>query len=323
MKKETKNNIVNQLIESIQKMSAQVLHKNLQGLDMDRYTKVINHLTPQKFKELVEYDSTVEKYSYIWRNSKSIKMCLLDAIDPILLIKIGAKVSASDTSWGNWRYDQDDKEYARDLAEYLSNCSSERLSEIIICLVESTKNVTAPASERNYDIFKFIKGKEFPFETIYLLHHVHPKNLFLAINMISTDNLKRIFWLVNNFIEENDPFESVFHGRYGKKYHFDNEVFECIGKHIGVLPDSFLLKFLNSFGEETQDLIMPHIGKERIVAMHSAGFSIRDLYIPIEWNLFPDKKSNEHLIEKIESGEMKSIKRLSVKKKLELLGVLA
>jgi hypothetical protein len=323
MKTKDKNKIVNELIESVCKMSAQVLHKNLQGLDMDRYTKVINSLTPQKFKELVEYDSTVESYSDIWRYSESIRVNLLDALDPILLIKIGAKGCAHDTEWGGWMYNQEDKEYSRNLTEYLSNCSAKRLSEIMVVLIESTKNVTAPASERNYDIFKFIEGKEFPFETIDLLHHVHPKNLFLAINMISADNLKRMFWLAKKFMMDDDPFESVFHGEYGKKYYFDQRIFECISKHIGVLSDAFLLKFLNSFGEEAQDLIVPEIGKDRVIAIHSAGFSIKGFYIPEEWNLFPDKKSNESLIKKIESGEITKINRLSAKKQLELLGALA
>ncbi len=327
MKKQTKKEqVINELIGSVLKLPIKTLHQELMDLDSERYLKVLNKLTPEKFLEFVKYDADTVDFSSIWSINfdlgEGIKKELLDILPPHLLIRIAAKNSVDiGGAWGRWKNDQNHYGHGYNLSRYFSVASPKRVLEIINFLFGSCLNVKAPASAREKDIFLYKKEKEFPFEAMHLFSSVHPRVFFPALNLVSNEYLKKILWLYQKSLFEGDGLENIFQDEYCKDYTFNEDVFNCIAEHIGILKDEHLISFLRLFNGKTQEILIPKIGKERIVQLHKNNFSIKSLYLPEEWKIFSDKKSNESVFEKIQKGSQ-SVGRLNPKKKVELLGAL-
>jgi hypothetical protein len=323
--------ILESLLESVSKMSISSLHKALMGLDQERYSKVLNLLKPDKFLKLVEYDLENEEYSRIWQTGRylnlGIKKELLDVLPPNLLIHIASKCSADIASaWGKWsdglENDKGNILIYNDLTSYLYFSTPERVAEIINFLVGSCMSVKAPISERGRNIFSYNKKTEFPFEVICLFACVHPWVFFPALNLVKPEFIDKMFWLCRKFLGENENFENIFQSEYLKDFSFEIESFECIGKHIGVLKNQHLIKFLNSFGIDEQSVVLPFIGKDRIVELHKSGISIGSISIPADWKLFKDKQSNEFVLGKVKEEGQAVLSKLSTVKKIQLLGSL-
>ncbi|MFZ2205815.1 MAG: hypothetical protein WAV23_04500 [Minisyncoccia bacterium] len=326
--KNSKEQIIDDLVRSVLRLPVEKLHQDLLSLDSERYLSVLNKLTPEKFLEFVKYDASIVEFSRVWDISfvlaAGIKKELLDILPPNLLIRIASKHSSGTSGWGKWDEDWKDGQgngFCHDFSLYLFMCSPERVSEIINFLIGTCLNVKAPLSEIDKNIFVYKKGKEFPFEVIDLFFSVHPKVFFPALNSVSSKYLKKMFWLCQKFVSDDEGLENVFQSQYFGKYSFDSNRFSVIGEHIGMLKDEYLNVFLNWFKHEAQKVLFPKIGKERIIQLRKNNFSTKNLSFPEEWDIFNDKKSNESVFEKIQKGSQ-SIQKLNSKKKLELLGSL-
>jgi len=334
MAKPKKLQIINELIDSVLKFETDLLYEELMALDSERYSKVINSLTPGKFLELVQYDFVQEKYSGLWNignySERQIKKELLDILPPDLLIHIAKKCSASiSQSWGLWHSEiyghknhlsKGNNCYCSNLSGYFFVSSKERIAEIINFLINTCLNVKV-AKLKEKDIFDYEEEKQFPFEVVHLFSSVHPKVFFPAINLISDEYFKKMFYLCRNFIFGEETFENIFQNQYGKEYSFDEDLFNCIVKYIGELEDKYFILFLREFNQKTLEFLIPQIGKKRIEQLHKNGFDIKHLPLPRKWNIFPDKKPNQIIIENIQKGKQ-SVRKLTAKKSVELLGSL-
>lgn len=324
--------ILESLLKSVSKMSISSLHKSLMGLDQERYSKVLNLLSPDKFLKLVEYDLENEEYSRIWQTGRHLKLGikkeLLDSLPPNCLIGIASKYSADTVSaWGkwyeNWENDTENIMIHNHLTSYLYFSTPERVAEIINFLVGSCMFVKAPASERDRHIFIYNKKTEFPFEVIHLFACVHPRVFFPALNLVKLKFIEKMFWLCHKFLGDSESFENIFQSDYRNNFSFNEVVLENIGKYIGVLKDQYLIKFIRNFGSNGQRVLLSSIGKDRIIEMHNNGIPIDSVTLPSDWKLFSDKQSNEVVLEKVKKEGQVVLSKLSSVKKIQLLGSLA
>ncbi|MBP6904587.1 MAG: hypothetical protein KBB91_00835 [Candidatus Pacebacteria bacterium] len=324
MNKAKKQKLAEELIKKLNRMSIPILYGEVSKLDDERKHNVINALSPEKFQLMVQYEmKQKETATNLWEQTGSIKKELLDALSPVQLAYIGGKHSSRHLGWGQWkdlRYNKDQQHVpCNRLVDYFLVCSPQRASKVLLFFIRSTKGVTAPADERDRNIFKYAEGKQFPFEVISLLSTMHPKVLFPALNTVSPESLKKVFWLSEKMCSDSDSIENVLLDSYSRNSNIYYEELEEIAKAAPLLGDTPLCLLLRKTDEATQRLITKTVGRERLVEMKTKGYSFTDIAVDSSIRLAADKIPNETVLKDLSTGK-RNIRQLSPTKVLELAG---
>ncbi len=320
-----------ELQENILLMPIVKLWFALTQLDSERLNQILKILTPKRFRAVIACDLRMQNYKKRLNTSdlhslyfsKPIDRKLLDALSVPLLVHIGNKMGYSH-NWGYW-HDLDAKKIPRnqckDLCDYFYGAPTKRIATVLEFLIDSTVGVTAPASEREYDIFKYKEGKQFPFEMIWMLSCVHPKFLFPALNIIPLSKIKRMLYLCKK--GHDGYLEADFLHEYKKNSsgrHYADKM-EPFAKYAYILKDEILFAMLKLFHEDVQLVITKSLGEERVRLMYKKKLFNDTISFPENFTLFVDKNSNEGILEKIQAGKV-AVKSIDAKKTVELLGEL-
>jgi len=310
--------ILNALIDRINSMPTDVLHAEIDFLDIERQMTVINALTPAKFKELVMYDISKVEFSHLWQDRTEIKVQLLDSLSLSQLLHIGSQQRIGTSAWGDWQspFLSENSKNCRHLSEYFSKCSNKRMVEIVSSLVR----ITISRSQRNSDIFVFNEKEQFPWETVALLSAVPPSKLFSALNEISLEDFNRMLWIIDKSCgEEDDTLEKVFN--HWSDIPMSPEELGMIIKSMHLLENQRLFQILKRFTPDTQIEIVKALGKERIIKMNAEKCFSKKIPLPAGFKIFADKDSNEKILGNIIKGTT-SVKKIGSRKTLELFGAL-
>ena len=337
MKKEQKDGIVSALLEKMNALTISNLWAALGALDQTRFYRVLDLLDPKKFKELIAHDrkmkckedkKNVVSIDHLYFGGHIGSRKCLDALPVPLLLYTGKRNSAGTGGWKDWSGVIDRKKLVTNtcdsLCEYFYGASPKRIASVLEFLIDSTKGVTAPASEKQYSIFKFEEEKQFPFEAIAMLATVHPRFLFPALELLDLDRFKRLLWLAEKGRGDNEYIACDFLNAYGKNYSYGNsfEPLCVIGKWIGALDNRKLYMLLSEFHSESQCILTEALGEARIRQMNDKKMFSKQIAVPDTFSLYVDKDSNDSVLERIHAGKL-TIGRLTPQKTLELLGELA
>ncbi len=320
------------LLEKVLLMPIVKLWFALAQLDSGRLNQILKILTPKRFRAVIACDLRMQNYKKRLHTSdlnslyfsELIDRKLLDALSVPLLVHIGDKMGYGH-NWGYW-HDLDDKKIPRNqcknLCDYFYGAPTKRIASILEFLIDSTVGVTAPASEKEYNIFKYKEGEQFPFEMIWMLSCVHPKFLFPALNSIPLPKIKQMLRLCEKG-HDGAYLESDFLHEY-KKDHSSRryaDKMEPFAKHAHLLNDEILFAFLKLFHEDVQLAITKNLGEERVRLMYKKKLFSNTISFPDDFTLFVDKNSNEGILKKIQTGKV-AVKSINPKKTVELLGEL-
>lgn len=326
MAKKTHEKVISQLKERLGRMTIPVLYAHIVTLDEGDRQKIIHSLSLERFKLLVSHEYTYKKLTTgIWTSNIAIEKNLLDAITPKHLLYIGSKEMSNNHEWGYWKYFKD--EYLQQpptlcdgLAEYFFLCSPDRIASILSFFIKSTAGVTAPHHEKMRDLFKYVEGRQFPFETVHLLSSIHPKVLFPALNKVSLDVLKRLFWLTSKMQGENNTIENVFADSYNgeNKAYIDGLVKEAIIEEVSLLHNKQAYLLMKECTEDTQCAMTKVLGKDRLFSMKQEKLLLRSIRIDPSINLEAKVVSSDFELRTL-SESKNGINRIHPRKVLRLV----